>query len=393
MRTSRSDPSLPPGQPRSEPGAVLCVANFPSDTAYAWWLMESLWVRVAEAADARGGRTIIAFPQVKQVSPRILEAPATITEAVVPTGGYRPIGEVARFIRRHRIRTIYFTDRELWSPWYLLYRLLGVRSIVVHDHVPGERPPPQPWVLRSKRLLHRAGLLSANLYIGVSDFVRSRLVEVGGVAQEPTVTVRNGVPPARGSARDCREALGLPGNARIVVSCGRAAQYKGIDFMIRCAREVLASAALDDVHFVHFGDGPDMAAFRELVREYNLEGRYILAGFRDDVQELLPSCDVAFHASHGEAFSLAILEFMAAGLPCVAPRHCGNGEAIEDGVSGSLYPPGDLAAAVVELRRLLGDATLARRMGEQARQRASREFTLERMMAEFERVLEPHLRL
>jgi glycosyltransferase involved in cell wall biosynthesis len=109
------------------------------------------------------------------------------------------------------------------------------------------------------------------------------------------------------------------------------------------------------------------------------------------VRSLLPSCEIALHASAGEAFSLAILEFMAAGLPCVAPEHCGNGEAIEHEVSGVLYPPASLSDAVAWLAHLLDDSELRRAMGVAARERAEANFTLDRMLGEFSHTVSPYL--
>jgi glycosyltransferase involved in cell wall biosynthesis len=118
----------------------------------------------------------------------------------------------------------------------------------------------------------------------------------------------------------------LPENASVVVSSGRVHSYKGIAFILRLAAELIVSRGRDDLYFVHLGDGPDMDRYRLMAGDLALHGRFIFAGRRSDVRSILPSCTVALHASDGEAFSLAILEFMASGLPPVVPNHCGNAE-------------------------------------------------------------------
>ncbi|CAN5607587.1 hypothetical protein BH23GEM9_BH23GEM9_23170 [soil metagenome] len=382
---------LPERTSRNAAGAVLCVANFASDTGYAWRLMERLWARLAHDASAAGARTFVAFPRLNGISDTIRHAPLDAVELAVPGAAAPARRQLREFIRDNRVRLVYLTDREYWSPFYASLRRWGVCSIVLHDHIPGERPPQPSWRLLAKRMRHRAPGCSADLYIGVSDFVRERFTHVAGVPAQRCVTLRNGVAPAAGAVRDVRELFRLPADAQVVVSSSRATWYKGIDFLIRCAARLVHGERRSRVHFLHFGDGPDMATFRAEVGRLGLDGRFILAGRQHDVPSLLGSCTLAAHASHGEAFSLAILEFMAAGLPSVVPAHCGNGEAVVHSEHGALYPPGDLDAAVAWIGRLLDDEPMRRRLAEQARRRASEEFSLERMESGFSTLMQPFL--
>src|SRR5262249_56097602 len=65
-------------------------------------------------------------------------------------------------------------------------------------------------------------------------------------------------------------------------------------------------------------------------------------------------------------------ESLASGLPVVATDVGGNGEAVEEGVSGFLVPAGDATAIAGRLIDLLRDEPLRARMGEAARRRAER---------------------
>jgi glycosyltransferase involved in cell wall biosynthesis len=84
---------------------------------------------------------------------------------------------------------------------------------------------------------------------------------------------------------------------------------------------------------------------------------------------------------------------MAAGLPSVVPNHCGNGEAVEHGVSGYLYPPQDRPLALEALRGLLLDPDRRQEMGAAAKRRAAAEFSLEQMDISFREVVIPAVRL
>jgi glycosyltransferase involved in cell wall biosynthesis len=75
-----------------------------------------------------------------------------------------------------------------------------------------------------------------------------------------------------------------------------------------------------------------------------------------------------------ETFPLCILEAMAARLPVVATRVGSLDEMVDDGVTGHLVPPGDVAAFASALDLLLARPDRARAMGEAGRERVLRNF-------------------
>ena len=79
---------------------------------------------------------------------------------------------------------------------------------------------------------------------------------------------------------------------------------------------------------------------------------------------------------------------MMAGLPVAATRVGGVPELVEDGGTGFLIPPRDPDTLAVALQRLIADPELRRRMGQAGREKALKEFTLDRMLQETERVYE-----
>ena len=371
----------------SPPGTVLCVANFESSTGYAWWLMEDFWGELAKLAGERGGRAIVAYPRISELSDRIKASALEVVELDFPGS----LGRLRGFIRRNHVRTVYLTDRYYASGLYPLLRSWGVKSIIVHDHAPGERPRPSPWKGALKRLGHATGIPTADLYIAPSEFVHRRFVEVACLPAERCVTVLNGIPEWTESGIDIRSSLGLAPDALVIGSVSRVTWYKGVDFIIACADVLVRENP--NLYFVHYGDGPDLERFRKEVEERGLAGRFFLPGRRSDVRSILPSFTIAFHASRGEAFSLAILEFMGAGLPCVVPRHCGNPEAIEHRVSGMLYTPMDLGDAVGTLRQLLPDPSLRQSLGLAATRRIAERFTLGEMNRRFREAVVPLVRV
>lgn len=100
-------------------------------------------------------------------------------------------------------------------------------------------------------------------------------------------------------------------------------------------------------------------------------------GQRRDIPCLLAASDVGILCSHEEGFSNALLEYMAAGLPIVATKVGGNGDAIQEDISGLLVQPGNPWELSAALLRLAGDRAQREAMGKAARERVLKFFSLE----------------
>jgi glycosyltransferase involved in cell wall biosynthesis len=114
-----------------------------------------------------------------------------------------------------------------------------------------------------------------------------------------------------------------------------------------------------------------------LARELGVADRFLFLGKRGDVRDILASADIAFHPSRGEAMSLAILEFMCAGLPVVLPDDPSVCTSVQHEVSGMVYRAGDVEAAGKALQRLCDDQSTRARLGARARSICLERYLLE----------------
>ncbi len=145
---------------------------------------------------------------------------------------------------------------------------------------------------------------------------------------------------------------------------------------------------MNNVYFLHCGDGPDLANFRRMAEDRGIEQRFLFAGRRTDVREILQSCDIGIQASRGEAFSLSILEYMDAGLATLVPDACGNAEAITHGTTGLLFKPGDPEAVVSLLEQLITDPEKREELGRAAEKTVREYFNIDRVNRELIQCLE-----
>ena len=113
----------------------------------------------------------------------------------------------------------------------------------------------------------------------------------------------------------------------------------------------------------------------------------MLLDARRDMDSFYRGLDLYVHPSRSEGLSNAILEAMSHGLPVVATSAGGNGELIEDGVSGILTAPQSTGLAEAVLR-LAGEPEVRSAMGQGARARVSERFSKSRMVNGYESLYE-----
>jgi len=163
----------------------------------------------------------------------------------------------------------------------------------------------------------------------------------------------------------------------LIGTAGRFSPEKGFGVLIDAA--AIVARQRPDAGFVIFGDGPLRGSIEQAVTKGDLRGHVVMAGFRDDLPRFLPNLDLAVMSSFTEGLPVFMLEASAAGLPTVATSVGGIPEVIVDGTTGLLVPPGAPEALAARIVELLDDPGRRRAMGEAARARVRRDFTLAAM--------------
>ena len=227
--------------------------------------------------------------------------------------------------------------------------------------------------------------VAAHLYISqaVADHHRQQ-----GVRSQRSRVIYDGLPPEAFALGDERLAVraefGIAPDAPLVGLVGRLTAWKGQDFFLQAL--ATARAQVSGLQALIIGEGgPGDEAFvsrlHRMVADLGLTDAVIFTGLRSDVPRLLSALDVLAHTSvEPEPFGLVIIEGMAAGLPVIATRAGGAAEAVVDGVTGLLVPPGDAIALAQAIVQLVGDRARAATLGRAARRRAQDLFTVDRFV-------------
>lgn len=208
--------------------------------------------------------------------------------------------------------------------------------------------------------------------------------------EDQALLERSGVPAMRvrlirGAGVDTRifYAVMPPAEPICIVLAARMLWDKGVGEFVEAAR--LLSEAGVVARFVLVG-APDPANPAS-VPESTLRGWHGQHGVewwgrRDDMPAVLQAAHVACLPSYREGLPKSLLEAAACGLPIVTTDAPGCREVVRDGVNGLLVPVRDAVALAEALGKLIDDAALRHRMGEQSRLRAESEFGLETVIAQ-----------
>jgi len=187
-----------------------------------------------------------------------------------------------------------------------------------------------------------------------------------------------------GARRKARLPLGLSPQELAVGTVANLNWRKGHAFLLWAFAKVVSQQP--GARLLLVGEGPLRESLEDLTRELRLTEDVRFLGRRTDVADLLPALDLFVLPSVTEGLGVALMEAMAVGLPCVATRVGGVPEVVADGETGLLVPPRDPEALAEAMLRLLPDTALRRWMGQAGRRRVEEHFSIERMVADVERM-------
>ncbi|WP_066955094.1 glycosyltransferase [Streptomyces lushanensis] len=258
-------------------------------------------------------------------------------------------------------------------------RLAGVRTIVATEHSLGAVQIEGRQLSTGARALYLAGERLGTTTVAVSATVARRL-ERWGVRHDRIQIVPNGIDVGRfaydeNARRAARSRLGLPLDAFVVGGVGRLTPSKRFDTLVR------AVAELPGARLLLVGDGPEKERLRRLARRWGAAHRILLHGACEDppravpatsqggppdgppdghprepahtpdLPSLLAAMDVFVSTSYDEAFGLAVVEALAAGLPVLHVTCPALHDLPADDAPGARQISGSVPELVAELRQ------------------------------------------
>ena len=314
---------------------------------------------------------------------------ALLHEARVPTVSVRPgrsrgiriAAALLHLALRQRPDWTVSNDPRFYRMLLAIRAITGARvALFRHWHDAPRRP-------RSRELLSRR----TDRFILVSRFHREDYrrqgmsIEQACVLYNPIDTERfRPSPAARASAR---ARLGLADPQVAIGYVGRMIAAKGIFTLAEAAGRFLAADA--SARMLWAGDGEDCAALRARIEQSSHAGRHRFLGWEADLAALYPALDIlAVPSIYPEPFGRVSVEAQAAAVPVVCSLAGGLPETFAADSTGLGVAPGDADGLASALLTLIHDPGLRQRMGAAGRDFVSARFSLERIAADFETLLD-----
>lgn len=352
---------------------------------------ESMLEKLLQASDrSRFEAEVVSLTDVGAIGERIAATGVPVRALGMRRGRSQPLGlmRLTRWLRHDPPAVV--------QTWLYHADLVGGMAAMLAGRI------PVIWNLRHSDLeagSSRATVWTVRACARLARRLPARIVscsEAGrqvhgrlGYPAERIVVIPNGFdlerfrpdPVARERFR--REAR-IPGSVPVVGVVARHHPQKDHITFLAAARRLVAEGR--SIHFLLCGpliDRDDVAA---AVREAGLVGHCTLLGRRDDVERIHAAVDVVCSSSSsGEGFPNVIGEAMACGVPCVVTDVGDSARIVGD--TGRVVPRRDPAALAAALGGLLDlDPGSRRKLGEAARRRIARHFSLGAVVARYERL-------
>ncbi len=269
-------------------------------------------------------------------------------------------GVVGRLVGKLTGIPVVYTEHNKQERYHFLTRHLNLRTLAWNRHV-----------------------------ITCSGDVKDSIEKHIQLPHTPVEPLLNGVNTERFRRADfprtrVRAELRLPPDKLIIGTvCVFRTQKRLHHWLVLAAR---LYAAHPDLHFVIVGDGPEESRLREQVTVQGMQDVISFPGRIQEVRPWLGAMDIYLMTSEFEGLPIAMLEAMSMELPVVATQAGGIGEAIDDRKEGFLAPVEGWEELEGPLLALIADAALRTEVGRAARARVQKDFSVERMATELERI-------
>ncbi len=344
--------------------------------------LENGVVNLINRLDEGFEHAVLCLSRSGAMAERLERPDVAVIEMKLPTDKFRfPIVKLSRVLRAVAPDIVHTRG---WSSVDAISaaRVSGIPRVVHGEH---GWEAADPRGRNRKRILLRKCLSPlVDRFVTVSDDLQRWLSRSVGISERKITRIHNGVDVRRfalGRRAAARRLLALDESVFVVGTVGRLDPVKDHATLLR-AFEPIARADRPACLLIA-GGGPMRAEIEADAARLGISDQVKLLGERGDIALILEALDVFALTSIAEGISNTILEAMASGLPVVATRVGGNPELVEHGASGQLVSARDAPALAAALRAYLDDAELRRAHGAAARARAERDFSLERMAAQY----------
>lgn len=168
---------------------------------------------------------------------------------------------------------------------------------------------------------------------------------------------------------------------KVVATVGRLVEIKDQISLLTAFKTITQEFPSSELWLI--GEGPLKEKLEKFSQTSGLDMQVKFLGNRRDIPEVLKQVDVFVLSSLDEGLSISLLEAMASGIPAVVTRVGGNPEIVQENQNGFLVEPRSPETLANRIMKLLSDDALAKRLGENGRNRVIKDFSIATMTQKY----------
>jgi glycosyltransferase involved in cell wall biosynthesis len=288
-------------------------------------------------------------------------------------------------VRRHHLDVV--NTHSSIDSWCAAIASVVLRNTVLvrtrHLSIPVKRNWPTRWLYRQPHAVVTTG-----------EALRVQLIEQNGLRSARTLSIPTGIELGRFDPRAydgqvVRRELGIAPDEILIGTVAMLRGMKGHRVLIDSAPAIIAKHPKVRFLFVGYVTQTSTVVddFKARMRELGVEDRFVFAGYRTDIPNVLAALDmVVLPSTRDEGVPQSLTQALCMAKPTVATRVGAVGEIVRHQQTGLLVAPSDSGALGEAICTLIEQPELAKTYGDNGRQLVLKHYGIESMIDATERL-------
>jgi glycosyltransferase involved in cell wall biosynthesis len=308
--------------------------------------------------------------EIEEAGVRVVNIP--ISRSVNPVSDLISLVRLYYFIRKEKFQSVHTYTTKAGFIGRLAAKLAGVPVIIHTIFEPAHNSASNPILKSLYIFMERLACRWADAIITITNANSREILQRSLVEPQKLTVVPEGLDMTRYDAVEAdpaqvRSALGIPQSAPFILTVARLEAPKGHAWLLKAAKIILET--IPSAHFVCVGMGRLRESLEKMAQQMGIGSQVHFIGFRQDMLQIMKSCDLFVLPSLWEGQGVVLLEAMAFKKAQVASAVGGIMDVVVDGETGVLVPPKDPQALAQAIVKLINDPQTRQKMGEKGYER------------------------